>query len=520
MLALLLALVCGLPVGARADEAPGLGLAKIPLSELDAVPAPSGRGHGGAHEHAEKAEKAEPALPPEATSHHNVALPDRTLSFTAKIGASTFEDAQGNAVADMGYLAYLLDGSEPRKRPVTFVINGGPGSASAWLQLGAVGPWRLPVTEATAHPTAPADLAPNPDTWLDFTDLVFIDPVGTGFSRLHNTKDKALRERFWSVQGDINSITVLIKRWLEANGRVNSPKFILGESYGGFRAPRLAQTLQRMPGLALNGIVMVSPAFAALNADFPGLGSALTRTCTFPSLAAAIADTKGPVTPQQLAAFEQEAITGYLPDMLAGPRDTAAVERLAGRIAAVTGLDIDTVRRLGPRASPQTFLEAIDRSKGLTSNTYDVTQKRIAAYDGPDLIDRGDDLGGMSMQLQRAMTGLVQGPLGWHPQREYRVLARDVGWKWSGAESVTALRSALVRDPTFRALIAHGYADLVTPYFRTKLIVAQLPTIGADNSRLQLKVYGGGHMLYSRAASRAQLRKDAVEMYQKIAAER
>jgi carboxypeptidase C (cathepsin A) len=504
-----------LALAARADEAGVPG--KIPLADLDAVPGAQSGGHSFGRERPAAPEKAEPALPPEATSRHTLAVADRTLSFTAKAGAVTIEDAQGSGIAEIGYFAYLLDGGEARKRPVTFVINGGPGSASAWLHVGALGPWRLPVTQATAHPTAPADLVPNAETWLDFTDLVFIDPAGTGYSRVGG-KDKAVRDKLWSVQGDIASIALFIKRWLEANGRLESPKVFLGESYGGFRAPRMAQTLQAMPGLALNGIVMVSPALATPGSDFPGLGSALSRAAQFPSLAAAMADAKGPVSADQLAAFEQEAMGSYLSDILAGPRDAAAVERLAARIAAATGLSVEAVRQIGPRSGPQAFLGAIDRASGSTYSNYDATEKRPAAYDGPNLVDGGDDLGGLSVQLARAVSSLAQGPLGWKPQREYQVRGPGVMWSWAGQESVTALRSALVRDPTFRVLIVHGYADLVTPYFRTRLMLSQLPTVGTDNSRVRLEVYGGGHMVYSRDASRAQFRQDAVRFYEEIAA--
>jgi carboxypeptidase C (cathepsin A) len=500
---------------ATGDSAAGRPMLKAPLSELDAVPGAQGDDdphHGGSPK--DTADKPEPALPAEGASRHSLALPDRTLAFTAKVGALAFEDKQGALVAEIGYFAYLLDGSEPRNRPVTFVINGGPGSASAWLHVGALGPWRLSIAQSAAHPSAPADLLPNAETWLDFTDLVFIDPVGTGYGRLHS-KDKALRQKFWSVKGDIGSVALFIKRWLEANGRLDSPKMFVGESYGGFRGPRLAQTLQAMPGAALNGMVLVSPALARLS--YPGLDTALARAGSFPSLAAAIADTrKSPVSADQLKAFEHEAVVGYLPDMLSGPRDAAAMERLASRMAAITGLDIETVRRIGARASPSTFLAAIDRSSGLASSMYDGTEKRIAAYDGPERVDSGDDLGGLSFHLTRAMTNLVQGPLGWKPPRTYDVRGKGVGWRWSESESVTPLRSALVRDPTLRVLIVHGYADLVTPYFRTKLILQQLPTIGADINRTRLEVYPGGHMFYSRDGSRAQLRKDAAALYEAI----
>jgi len=525
-----------------AQEAGGPAAIKVPLTDLDAVPStpivgPSLESKGGAP----TAPKPAPALPQDATSHHTLELPDRKLTFTAKAGAVTFEDDKGAVVAEIGYFAYLLDGAPSRKRPITFAINGGPGSASAWLHIGALGPWRLPITPDAARPSAPADLLPNAETWLDFTDLVFIDPVGTGYTRLHQTspdqaKDakadadaeatkktskvkippdaKLQRDRFFSVQGDIASIVIFIRRWLEANGRTDSPRVFLGESYGGFRGPRVAQSLQSVPGFALNGIILLSPALSGFGFD-PGFSSVLAKVAQFPSLAAAVADAKGPVSAQQLAAFEREAASEYMADLLAGPRDTAAVERLAQRIATVTGLDAEAVRHLGPRSSASVFLSAVDRKLGRTYSAYDATAKRYAAYDGPILVEAGDDLGGLSTQLARAMTDLGKRHLAWTPEREYQVRGVGASWTWFGQESVSSLRSALVRDSTFRVLIAHGYADLVTPYFRTKLILSQMPIIGTDN-RVRLEVYGGGHMFYSRDDSRALFRKHAIQYFQEI----
>ena len=540
-LALLTAWLCLAPPGrAVAEEAGSPTAIKIPIADIDAVPPTPIVGRPPPVKSDMPEVKRAAPLPAEASSHHSLALPDRKLAFTAKAGAVTFEDEKGAVVAEIGYFAYLLDGAEARKRPVTFAINGGPGSASAWLHLGALGPWRLPITPQSAHPTAPVDLLPNAETWLDFTDLVFIDPVGTGYTRLHQkaaegdqpkdgkaeadrkprkasaTQDaKPLREKFWSVQGDIASIAVFIKRWLQANGRSESPKVFLGESYGGFRGPRIARSLQAMPGFALNGIVLVSPALAGTGFD-PGLSNVLNRVAQFPSLAAAIADTKGPVTAEQLAAFERAATGEYLADLLAGPRDKAALERLVQRIAAVTGLDADTVRQLGPRSGAHVFLGAIDRKSGRTHSYYDATMKRYAAYDGPTIIDGGDDLGGLGIQLARGMADLGKRHLAWRPERDYHVRGVGASWSWYGQESVSSLRGVLVRDPTFRVLIAHGYADLVTPYFRSKLILDQMPTIGTDD-RVRLEVYGGGHMFYSRDDARALFRKHAIRFFEEIA---
>jgi carboxypeptidase C (cathepsin A) len=539
-LALLMAWLCLAPLGrAVAEEAGSPTTIKIPIAEIDAVPPTPIAGRPPTVSSSPPEVKRVAPLPAEASSHHSLALPDRKLVFTAKAGAVTFEDEKRAVVAEIGYFAYLLDGAEARKRPVTFAINGGPGSASAWLHLGALGPWRLPMTPQSAHPTAPVDLLPNAETWLDFTDLVFIDPVGTGYTRLHQmaadaapeAKDakaeldrkprrvasdaKPLREKFWSVQGDIASLAVFIRRWLEANGRSDSPKVFLGESYGGFRGPRIAQSLQAMPGFALNGIVLVSPALAGAGFD-PGLSNVLSRVAQFPSLAAAIADAKGPVTAEQLAAFEREATGEYLADLLAGPRDKGALERLVQRIAAVTGLDAGAVRQLGPRSGAHVFLGAIDSKSGHTHSYYDATMKRYAAYDGPTMVDGGDDLGGLGIQLARGMADLGKRHLAWRPERDYHVRGVGSFWSWYGQESVSSLRGALVRDPTFRVLITHGYADLVTPYFRSKLILDQMPSIGTDN-RVRLEVYGGGHMFYSRDDARVLFRKHAIRFFEEIA---
>jgi carboxypeptidase C (cathepsin A) len=536
----LAASLCLASLPGAAQEATGKAGIRIPIGEIDEAPLTPLAGRPLAHGFAKAEPKTLKPLPAEASRHRTLDLPDRRLAFTLKAGAVAFEDEKGAVVAEIGYFAYLLDGADAKTRPITFAINGGPGSASAWLHLGALGPWRLPIAPEAARPTAPADLLPNAETWLDFTDLVFIDPVGTGYTRLHPAAaakpeakdgkaeaDAELRKaksgrpvdprsgKFFSVQGDIASIAVFMKRWLEANGRTQSPKVFLGESYGGFRAPRIARSLQEMPGFALNGIVMVSPALSGWGFE-PGFTNVMLRVAQFPSLAAAIADARGPVSAAQLAAFEREAAGPYMADLLAGPRDTAAVERLAQRIVAVTGLDAETVRILGPRSRAQAFLGAVDRKFGRTHSIYDATFKRDAAYDGPTLVDGGDDLGGLSTQLARGMAQLDKLHLAWSPGRKYLMRGQGSSWTWYGQESVSSLRSALVRDPTFRVLIAHGYADLVTPYFRTRLTLGQLPTIGTGN-RVRLEVYGGGHMFYSRDDARARFRRHAVQFYEELA---
>src|SRR4051794_36787863 len=185
----------------------------------------------------------QPRLPGDATTKHTLSLPGRTLAFTATAGSVRLFDQKGEPQADIAYTAYQLDGGDAATRPVTFLFNGGPGAASAYLQLGAAGPWRLAINGEAAIPSATPELQPNAETWLDFSDLVFIDPVGTGYSRFVATGDE-VRKRFFSIDGDVNSIALTIRRWLEKYGRLLSPKFVAGESYGGIRGPKIVRNLQ------------------------------------------------------------------------------------------------------------------------------------------------------------------------------------------------------------------------------------------------------------------------------------
>jgi len=198
-------------------------------------------------------------LPGDATTHHTLDLPGRTLSFGATAGAIRLTDDHAAPLADLAFIAYQLDGSERTKRPVTFVFNGGPGFASGWLNVGAVGPWRIPLAGAAGVPSAPPEPVANAETWLDFTDLVFIDPPGTGHSRVLGGNDEAKR-RLTSIDGDVAVLAEAIRRWLDHFDRGVSPKFILGESYGGFRAPLLARELASHGGVGVAGLVLVSPA--------------------------------------------------------------------------------------------------------------------------------------------------------------------------------------------------------------------------------------------------------------------
>ena len=300
-------------------------------------------------------------MPADRVVHHSLELPGRTLEFTSTAGAIRLFDDKNSPLTDLAFIAYQLDGGEPAHRPVTFVFNGGPGFASGWLQVGAVGPWRIPLGGDATVPSASPDPLPNAETWLDFTDLVFIDPAGTGYSRILGNNEEA-RKRLWSVQGDIDYLAQAIRRWLDKSNRMVSPKYILGESYGGFRAPRLARQLANSEGVGLTGLVLVSPAL-----DIGGRSLAFDPfyfVDRLPTMAAVARAAQGPVTHGQLADVEQYAATDYLLDLTRGERDQQAIERRSQKVAEFTGLDPALVRRYDGMIDNATFLHEFARAQG------------------------------------------------------------------------------------------------------------------------------------------------------------
>jgi carboxypeptidase C (cathepsin A) len=450
-------------------------------------------------------------LPPDSTSEQTLVLPGRTLSFKANAGTIKLTDGKGEEQAEVAFVAYQLDGAPAATRPVTFVFNGGPGAASVWLQLGALGPWRLPMKDGTINPSAAPALVDNDDTWLDFTDLVFVDPPGTGYSRIVASGEEA-RKRLWSVNGDIDALSVVVRRWLAANERLASPKFIVGESYGGFRGPRLAKALATEQGVGISGLVLISP---VLNFATMGAGAPFSSAALLPSYAAAAREKNGPVTRDQLADVEQYAGGDYLLDYLRGPRDAAAVARMVERVSALTGLDPALVRRLGGRVDKESFLREFDRAHGKVGAVYDAT---ISAYDpAPAANDShwlDPILDGFEAPLASAMMDLYARRLGWKIDNKYEPLSTSVNraWDWgrdlNPPDSTKDLREMLALDQNFRVLVVHGLTDVQVPYFGTKLLLDQIPDYGAAG-RLTLRVYGGGHMPYTRDESRKALREDA-----------
>ncbi|MFI5012121.1 MAG: S10 family peptidase [Hyphomicrobiales bacterium] len=453
-------------------------------------------------------------LPPDSTTKQTLVLPDRTLAFTATAGSIRLYDGKGEAEADIAYIAYQLDGAEARSRPVTFAFNGGPGSASAWLQLGNAGPWRLPMGNEAAFPSAPPALIANAETWLDFTDLVFIDPAGTGYSRFVATGDD-VRKRFFSVNGDISATAVIIRRWLEQANRMTSPKYILGESYGGIRGPRTVWDLQKDQGVGVNGLILVSPVLDFR--EFQG-SSLLQYAARLPTMAAVSREAKGPVSRADMQDVESYAATDYLLDLMKGKGDPATLDRLSDKVASLIGLDRGFVRRLAAQVPADAFRRELDQSQGKVTSAYDAT---VTGYDPFPYayFSRFEDplTDALNAPVTSAMIDLYEHRLNWKPDGHYELLSNTVNraWDWGRGlnppESLTRLRQALALDPKLKVIVAHGLFDLVTPYFGSKMALDQLPVYGAAD-RVRLVVYPGGHMFYTRDASRAALRGEAKAM--------
>src|SRR5579872_6847450 len=467
-------------------------------------PPPAARGNANASTAADQRR-----LPDDSITKHTITVTGRTLSFTATAGSLRLFNESGEPQADIAYTAYQLDGTEPRNRPVTFFFNGGPGASSAYLQLGCAGPWRLPIEGAI--PSASPELNPNPETWLDFTDLVFIDPVGTGYSRFVS-HDGDAQKHFFSVDGDVDALSVVVRRYLEKAGRLLSPKFIVGESYGGIRGPKIINELQTRQGVGVNGLILISPLF-----DFREFGgtSLLQYVISLPSMAAIAREAKRPITRADLADVETYARSDFLADLVKGEADKEATTRLADRVSALTGIDQAVTRRLAGRLDVSEFRREFDRRNGKVTGRYDGS---VLGFDpDPDSSEaRFPDPSGdpLIAPLTSAEVDLTRHTLNWRPDGPYHLLNGSVEHSWdfgrglNPPQSVSQLRQVLAFDPKLKLLVGHGLFDLATPYFGSKIWLDQLPAY-ASPARVRLVVYPGGHMFYSREGSRQAFRTEA-----------
>jgi carboxypeptidase C (cathepsin A) len=460
-----------------------------------------------------------PAEP--STTRHELRLGGRSLAYRATAGTLPLRDSSGEVTAQVFHVAYALEEPGTPDRPVTFLFNGGPGAASAFLMLGGVGPRTVAFSEAGGYLPPPSRLVDNPDTWLAFTDLVFVDPVGTGYSRAAESGEEADR-RFFGVRQDASAMAAFIRLWLAREGRTLSPVFLAGESYGGFRAAVLAHALQEESGITPSGVVLISPAleFSLLREEEFTL---LPWAVSLPSMVAVHLERQG-TDPADLGSrleeVERFALSDYLVSLAAGP--DGLDPGIVATLARVTGLPPELVRQSYGRISVSRFIKEYDRASRQVLSRYDGT------VSGPDPDPASPNPGGPDPVLDRAVpvwtsafVAYAREELGFETDVTYRLLNPELAGNWDYGTSpsrqgyagaLDELQAARTLSPSLQILIANGYADLVTPYFASRYLVDQLPPL-AGAAPIELAVYPGGHMMYTRPESRRALKEDARLLY-------
>lgn len=455
-----------------------------------------------------------PAFPADAHVRQSTKVDGRTLNYTVTVGSLPVRDEKGTITGEVVFTAYTVPG---KNRPVTFAVNGGPGASSVYLNFGAIGPKKVNFGVEGDNPSDPATLHDNPGTWLGFTDLVFIDPVGTGFSRAL-VDDKKATKLFYSTDNDIHYLSRIIYDWLVKSGRMESRKYLVGESYGGFRGPRITAYLQTQLGVALNGVVLLSPYLDPAASDDENV-SPLPWMLTLPSIVAANFEREHKtLTPELMAPIIDYTRGTYASTLMKGRSDPAATNAMIKKVTDLTGLDPMFVKRSGGRLETQAYLREVFRSEGKLGSRYD---SNVTAWDpfpyAPHQLTGDPILNGIVAPTTTAMVNFVTQTVGWKYSGRYNALSYKVNRLWhedkdANLGSVKQLHEAVASDGSLRVLIAHGWNDLSCPFMASVLIVDQMPAMG-DPTRVQVKEYPGGHMFYSRPDSQSALRNDVMALY-------
>jgi len=456
-------------------------------------------------------------------SRHSGVFNGSRIAYRAVVSDIRLKRDDGSPFADLFTTAYIReDASDAAARPVTFVFNGGPGSASIWLHMGLFGPKRVVVPSDAGHPgNPPYPLVDNGLSPLDLTDLVFIDPTGTGFSRLVGDGKP---EDVWGLREDARSVASLIREWIRRNDRWSSPVFLAGESFGTTRAAALLPELMGGPEpIAVSGVVMISQAL-----DYEGstpTADNLTSFVTYlPTMAATAwyhgkVDRAGRTLEQFLDEVRGFALDTYLPALFRGSRlDSTSVRSVAARYAAYTGLDLDYVLRSHLRVPAGRFLKELLRDRGLAVGRLD---GRYLADDIDDEADRpafDAASAAISAPYSTAFHHYLASELGVTLDRPYWVSGPDIQWVWnrggrgggepSYVDTAGDLAWAMSYDPKLRVLLASGYYDYATPFFDGEYTFGRH---GIDLSRVTTTYYEAGHMMYLHGPSYANVAADVHE---------
>ncbi len=482
-----------------------------------------------------------------STTEHTLSLPDQQLRYIAVSEWQTLFDRE-KPVAEMFHVAYLAEAGEAALRPLTFVFNGGPGAASAYLHMGALGPRRVYFGASGSLPKPPVRVVDNVESWLSFTDLVFIDPIGTGFSRSlpqdKDTQDKSgekanLNEtakpketEFWEVERDLKALGEFIQKFLSQKKRWLSPIFIAGESYGGFRVARLARKLQQEFGVGLSGAILISPAleFSLLGGSDYDLTSWATLLPSFAAAAAHHGRAQWAGEPGNLQAHmvaaEQFARKTLIPLLAMGDTLTPDERQTAyQQMSDLIGLPLTLVERQAGRIGIEVFARELLRDQQRIVGLYDASITALDPF--PDrIIYEGIDptLDGLDRLFTGAINSHLRDTLGVETELAYHLLNLETfqAWKFDLKNelrqgfigAVDDLRVGMTLNPYMQVYITHGFFDLVTPYFASNHLAAMMKLNPELRPNLTLKHFQGGHMFYTWDESRQQWFTEMKAFYQ------
>lgn len=457
-------------------------------------------------------------LPAPSVTRHMVKIGGASLAYTATAGFLPVLNDGGETEAQVFYISYAADSPDPgRKRPLIFFLNGGPGAASVWLHLGAAGPRRVKMLDDGRLPPSPYRLVDNDSSWLDLGDLVFIDPVGTGYSRAAKPESA---QKFSTQQGDIDSLGRFIRLYLTRSGRWGSPLFLAGESYGAFRSAGLTEYLVEH-GIALNGLLLISSVMNFQTISFNS-GNDLPYQLFLPSYTAT-AWYHGRLSPgfqadleQTLAAAEQWSDTVYLTSLARGDRLTPEERQNVARgISSFTGLDQAFIENRNLRIDSRTFVRELLRDRRQVVGFMD---SRFTA-DNPDpSAPHGFDPAVATIRPPYTATfnDYVRNDLGFRSDLEYFTLGGGIGrWEYdarnSYADTSDNLRDAMAKNRYLRVFVASGLFDLATPHAATDYTLNHLRLPAELRKNVVTRRYRAGHMMYLESGSRAGLKKDVAE---------
>jgi carboxypeptidase C (cathepsin A) len=467
-----------------------------------------------------------------SVTQHTVAVNGRTLHYTATAGTLLIRDADNNPNGSMFYVAYTLDGASTKTRPVTFLYNGGPGSCTMWLHMGSFGPMRIQTASPEATPPAPYHLVPNQFTLLDQSDLVFVDAMGTGFS---TPVGKATLKDFLGVDQDVLAFNHFIARYLTVNQRWNSPKFLIGESYGTTRSAGLAYSLEKS-GIALNGVVLVS-SILNYNQHAPGLDNEYINN--LPSYAAiAWYHDKLANKPADLKAFLEQVrayARGPFSEALSQGQNLSPAEedQVAQKVSQMTGLSVKYLKQANLRVSASDFRKELMRDDRRILGRYDARfegTERNAIGETPNY-DPSDT--GITGAFVAAFHDYLGSELKYKTDDVYKATAYGPNFKWdwkhvppSGSpgygperwpDVALDLAEAMRQNPHLKLFSANGYFDLATPFFETESDISHMQLDPSVRQNIRFGYYPSGHMIYLNVDALKQLKADLVQFYSSAA---